>query len=64
MKKFNTVMWTVYWVIFAITTIGMALYMTVDRVRTWINKHVMVPYVKGCEKIAEEIEDMYYGEED
>ena len=64
MDKFNKVMWVIYWAIFAITTIGMALYVTVDRVRTWINKHVMAPYVKGCVKIAEEIEDMYYGEED
>ena len=64
MKKFNAAMWTIYWAIFAITTVGVALYVTVDRVRTWINKHIVVPYVKGCEQIAEEIQDMYYGEED
>ena len=63
MKKFNTVMWAIYWVIFAITMTATVLYMTVDKVRTWINSHVMVPYVKACEDLAGEIEDMYYSED-
>ncbi len=61
MEKFNKVMWMIYWMMFIVITVGMALYCAVDRVRNWINKHIVMPYVKGCEKVAEEVSDMYYG---
>lgn len=61
MEKFNKVMWVIYWAMFIVGTVGMALYCAVEKVRNWINRHIVVPYVRGCEKVAEQINDMYYG---
>ena len=62
MEKFNKIMMTVYGLISVLMIVGMYLYISVDKVRAFINRHVMVPYVKACEKIGEEIEDMWYEE--
>ena len=64
MKKFNNIMWCVYWAMFAIVTIGTVLYVTVDKARTWINKRIVVPYVKTCEKIGEEIGNMCWEDQE
>lgn len=61
MEKFNKVMMTIYWAIFAVVSVATVLYCAVGKVRTWLNRHVVVPYVLGCNKVAEEINDMYYG---
>lgn len=61
MEKFNKVMWAIYWAMFIVVSVATALYCTVGKVRTWINRHVVMPYVTGCEKLGEEISDMYYG---
>ena len=61
MEKFNKVMWAIYWAMFIVVSVATALYCTVVKVRTWINRHVVMPYVAGCEKLGEEISDMYYG---
>lgn len=61
MEKFNKVMMTIYWAILAVVSVATVLYCTTEKVRTWLNRHVVVPYVRGCEHVAEEINDMYYG---
>lgn len=63
MEKFNKVMWAVYWMMFIVVSVATVLYCTVGKVRNWINRHIVVPYVKECGKIGEEISDMYYGYE-
>lgn len=61
MEKFNKVMWVIYWAMFIVVSVATVLYCTVEKARSWLNRHVVIPYVKGCEKLGEEIEDMYYG---
>lgn len=60
MEKFNKVMWAIYWAMFIVVSAVTVLYCTVEKARSWINLHVVRPYVKGCEKIGAEIlADMY-----
>ena len=63
MEKFTKVMWAIYWAMFIVVSTATVLYCTVGKVRTWLNRHVVMPYVKGCEKLGEEINNMWYEEE-
>lgn len=64
MEKFNKVMWVIYWAMFIVVSVATVLYCTVEKARSWLNKHVVVPYVKECEKISEELTDIYYGSDE
>ena len=56
MEKFNKVMWAIYWAMFIVVSVATVLYCTVEKARSWLNRHVVMPYVKGCEKLGEETE--------
>lgn len=60
MDNFNKVMWVIYWAMFIVVSVTTALYCTVGKVRTWLNRHVVMPYVLGCNRVAEEVSNMYY----
>lgn len=63
MEKFNKVMWVIYWAMFIVISVATVLYCTIEKVRTWLNRHVVLPYAWGCEHFAEEITHMWYEEE-
>ena len=63
MDKFNKVMWVIYWAMFIGVSVATVLYCTVEKARGWLNRHVVVPYARGCERFVEEINNMWYEEE-
>ena len=64
MEKFNKVMMTIYWAMFIVVSSVTVLYCTVEKARSWLNRHVVKPYMAGCERLGAEIlADMYDGGE-
>ena len=63
MEKFNKVMMAIYWAMLIVVSVVTVLYCTVEKARNWLNLHVMKPYIRGCEKLAEDIENIYYSED-
>lgn len=55
MDKFNKVMQVIYWAMFIVVGAVTVLYCTVEKARSWLNRHVVKPYMAGCERLGAEI---------
>lgn len=63
MDRNNKIMWAIYWAMFIVVSVATVLYCAVEKVRDWINLHVVFPYVRGCERLEEKYVDWCEKEE-